>query len=284
MHEQITFGGTATYDDLGLVIVGEPKLEPPEVKAEMVDVPGGDGSIDLSEFSGDVRYGDREMEFELLLTQRDPQALERERTDLMRTFHGQRAQFTLSWDPGYTYTGRAAFNELPNSYRHSIGKLVVRADPYKYGGRQTWHVNAAGGVAVIIPCGRRRWCPTFQVERETLVSHNGTGWLIPPGTSKVTELYLDPGDNLLVLNTDPDYGSEVLNDYAGSTLADIADQYTRIYAWAAGSSPRQVPLTLNDLAGDTWADYAGMRLIELVHDADSDPSYGVYIQTEIYEL
>ena len=57
-----------------------------------------------------------------------------------------------------------------------------------------------------------------------------------------------------------------------------------LFQVAAGTSPRQVPLVLNDLAGDTWADYAGMRLVELVHDADLDPTYGIYIQTEIYEL
>lgn len=284
MNESVTFAGVDTLADLGLMVLEGVELSPPEVKEVTVDIPGGDGFIDLSAFSGDVRYGERKMSIPVLLVSDTNEGLEREKTDLMRTFHGQRAPFTLSWDPGYTYTGRAAFEDFALVGHRMTATLNITADPYKYGGTQTWYVNAAGGVAVIIPCGRRKWCPTFQVERDTLVTHNGQSWTVPPGASKVTELYLDPGDNLLILNSDPGYGSEMLNDYAGSTLADIADQYTRIYAWAAGSSPRQVPLTLNDLAGDTWADYAGMRLVELVHDADADPTYGVYIQTETYEL
>lgn len=284
MHEQITFDGTATYDDLGLVIVGTPKLEPPEVKTDMVEIPGGDGSIDLSEFSGDVRYGDRVMEFQMLLTAQDPDGIEREKTRLSRMFHGQRADFQLSWDPGYTYTGRAIFGEYPNVYRHSILTLSITAEPYKYGGTETWRVNAAGGVAVIIPCGRRRWCPTFQVERETLVSHKGEGWRIPAGTSRITDLYLDPGDNVLVINTDPDYGAATWNDYAGQTWAQLHEAHRRWYDVAAGDSPRQVPLTWSDLSGTTWADHDPKRWVELVHDSSEDASYTAYIQTEIYDL
>lgn len=284
MNESITFGGVDTLADLGLRITEGVETNPPEVKTVTVDIPGGDGSIDLSEFNGDVRYNDRTMTFPLLMQAASNADMSRVKTDLARTFHGQRDAFTLSWDPGYTYTGRASISGFETVGHTAVMTLEITADPYKYGGTQTWHVNAAGGVAVIIPCGRRRWCPTFQVQRDTLVSFKGTGWTIPPGASRITDLYLDPGDNLLVLNSDPDYGAQTWNDYTGMTLADVADVYRYLFQVAAGTSPRQVPLTLNDLAGDTWADYAGMRLIELVHDADSDPSYGVYIQTEIYEL
>lgn len=261
-----------------------PELSPPEPKYDLVEIPGGDGSIDLTEATGDVRYSDRMMKFDFLMTGRTPDGIEVEKTDVSRKFHGVRSPFTLSFDPGYTYTGRASVTEYPNAYHGATMTLEITADPYKYGGRQTWYVNAAGGIAVIIPCGRRRWCPTFQVQRDTLVSHNGQGWLIPPGASKITDLYLDPGDNLLILNSDPGYGISAWTDFTGMTWAELAAQYPRWYQVNAGGSPRQTALTWADLSGDTWADFDGKRWIELMHDADDDPSYGVYIQTEIYEL
>lgn len=284
MNESVTFAGVDTLADLGLRILQGVELSPPEVKEVTVDIPGGDGFIDLSAFSGDVRYGERKMSIPVLLTGSDNEGLEREKTDLMRTFHGQRAPFTLSWDPGYTYTGRAAFEDFALVGHRMTATLNITADPYKYGGTQTWYVNAAGGVAVIIPCGRRKWCPTFQVERDTLVTHNGQSWTVPPGASKVTELYLDPGDNLLILNSDPGYGISAWTDFTGMTWAELAARYPRWYQVNAGGSPRQTALTWADLSGDTWADFDGKRWIELMHDADDDPSYGVYVQTETYEL
>ena len=284
MNESITFNGFNTLDDLGLVMTRSPEMSPPEPKYDLVEIPGGDGSIDLTEATGDVRYSDRLMKFGFLMTGRTPGGIEVEKTDISRKLHGIRSDFTLSFDPGFTYTGRASVTEYPNQYHGATCEIEITANPYKYGGRQTWYINAAGGVAVIIPCGRRRWCPTFQVQRDTLVTHNGTGWTIPPGASKITDLYLDPGDNLLIINTDPDYGLTVWNDLAGETWATLSAQYRRWYQVAAGSTPAQVSIYWTDMSGDTWGDYPDTRWIELVHDADNDPSYGAYIQTEIYEL
>lgn len=284
MNESVTFGGVDTLADLGLRILQDVETPPPEVKDVTVDIPGGDGSIDLSEFSGDVRYSDREMSIPVLLASSGSEALEREKTQLLRTFHGQRADFTLSWDPGFTYTGRMSVGDFERYGARATAVLSIVADPYKHGGTETWRVNAAGGVAVVIPCGRRRWCPAFQVERETLVSFEGTGWRIPAGTHRITDLYLRPGDNVLVINTDPDYGTATWNDYAGQTWAQLHEAHRRWCDVAAGDSPRQVSLTWADLAGTTWADHATKRWVELVHDSDEDPTYTAYIQTERYEL
>lgn len=284
LTDSITFGGVNTLDDLGLRLIEVPELEPPGVKSVVVNIPGGDGSIDLSEFSGDVRYEQREMSFRFIMAANDRDGIEREKTAIARALHGQRAGFQLSWEPGFTYTGRAEITEYPDEYKRGFVELHIAADPYKFGGTETWYINAAGGVAVVIPCGRRRWCPTFQTQRETLVSYNGKSWTLPPGTSKITELFLEPGNNILIINSDPGYSVKVMDDYAALTMADLQEQYTRLYRVAAGDVPRQTPLVLSDIATDTWADYATKRIIELTNDADEDPTYGVYIQTQIYEI
>lgn len=281
--ESITFAGYDT-SALGLTLLSDPELAPPEPKYDLVDIPGGDGSIDLTEATGDVRYSDREMRFTFLMASDTPSEIEREKTDLMRKFHGVRSDFTLSFDPGYVYRGRAAVQSFSNAYHGSTFDLAITAEPYKYGGTQTWIVNAAGGVSVVIPCGRRRWSPIIEVSRETVVSFEGQGWTLPPGASRIADLWLRPGDNVLIINTQPGYGSTTWADYSGSTWADLHAMHTHWYEAAAGNSPRQVPLTWADIQTDSWADYPDTRWVELVHDAGSDPDYSAFVQTEIYEI
>lgn len=48
----------------GLILIDGYKLDPPEVKKYEVDIPGGDGVIDLTDsLLGDTAYKNREIEF-----------------------------------------------------------------------------------------------------------------------------------------------------------------------------------------------------------------------------
>ena len=51
----IRFGGLHSYDDLGLVL-GKKELGAPAVKDYKTDVPGADGSLDQTEFFGELPF------------------------------------------------------------------------------------------------------------------------------------------------------------------------------------------------------------------------------------
>lgn len=65
MYHSITFGTKNTWDDWHLIPKTRPLFNPPPVKTKFVEVPGGDGSLDLSvALTGRPMYGNRTGSFE----------------------------------------------------------------------------------------------------------------------------------------------------------------------------------------------------------------------------
>ena len=195
--------------DMGLVVLDGFELPLPEPKTYLVDVPGSDGLIDLTEFAGDIAYQPRSQTFTLAavgLTDRTAQVLQ---TRLARLVHGRRKTFALGQDHGWTYTGRLALGTPSHDSGTTVWTwpLTVTADPYKTRDDSplTWLINAAGGVTLKLPVGRRRVCPTIQVRRTTLVSHGGRTWTLQPGASRIRDLWLSIGDDEMTINTCPEY-------------------------------------------------------------------------------
>lgn len=282
MHDEIFIDGVGTWTDLGLELLMSPEMDPPEVITHYVDIPGGP-PLDLSEAYGDVAYGHREQVYELLLSARSPSAIEREKTRLSRLFHGRACDFTLSWDPGYTYHGRWTIDEYHNDRRAGTVKLHVVADPYKTAGEVTFRINGAGGVRVRLPSGRCRVQPTIELYRQSVVSYEGRTWRLDPGTWRLEDLWFHLGDNVLCVDTTPEYSHATLDTYRDDTLqAHASEMLARL---AAGSEPLQEPTVLSEIATQQLWDIEAARLIDLCHPVSTvDDSYNVYCQYPIKEL
>lgn len=146
MHTKgITFGNYHSYRDFGLIL-SEKTIGAPTPKTELIDIPGGDGVLDLTEFFGEVKYNNRTLTFEF--STKVPQA------EFMPLFsrvqnalHGQKMHITLDEDPEWYYIGRLSVSEWKAEKR--IGKLTVTADcePFKY--RMTSQVVNLAGVNLL---------------------------------------------------------------------------------------------------------------------------------------
>jgi hypothetical protein len=53
----ITFGSLHSYDDLKLILNSK-EIGSPETKVNKIDIPGGDSSLDLTDFFGEPKYED----------------------------------------------------------------------------------------------------------------------------------------------------------------------------------------------------------------------------------
>lgn len=281
MADQIFIDGEGTYDTYGLILT-EASEEPPEPKIYTVDVPGGDGQIDLSEFGGDLVYSNRNMTYTFLLTSREKSKIEGEKTKLSKLWHGKNLPFTLSWDTGYTYTGRITIDKYPNNYRYGTITLKISAKPYKFYKIRTLLVNAAGGVTVSIENGRKRVCPTIEVQHTTLVAFEGETYTLEPGTYKIKDLWFRGGTNEMVLNSYPEYNYATWEYYTGKIWADYADKLLSVLC--AGDQPLQAYDRWINYSGKTWWDLEGKTWMDLSHPATSGDKYSVYIQYDIYEL
>ena len=127
----VTFDGKHSYWDWGLLLKTFPVVSPPEPKTKVVEVPGTDAVIDLTQvLTGNVHYKQREIRCHFTLPcNRDK--WETVYTEILNHLHGKSIEIILDDDNEYAYTGRAQVSSWEPS-QHCVD-VVITADvaPYK---------------------------------------------------------------------------------------------------------------------------------------------------------
>ena len=187
-----------------MVLLDGYTLEPPEPKTYTVDIPGGNGVIDLTEaLTGDVAYKNRKQEFTFAII--DVKNFEKVKTEVSNFLHGRAFDYTMTMDPGYTYHGRFSVD----SYSHEayanglLGqfKIKVDADPYKLKEHCAYRLNATGGKLYHFESGRRPVHPTVECTQPTWFTWNGKEQLVPAGTYRLNDVVFTDGINELYVNS-----------------------------------------------------------------------------------
>lgn len=126
-----------SYVDFGLYLEEPVQVSAPAPNTYMLDVPGRNGSLDLTESAiGGVTYKDREMVFRFLCRKR--------RTEwnsvyhsLLNAIHGKHCKIVCSDDPNYYYEGRVIVNKWENNGDMAFPEVVATVRPYKTKIRET---------------------------------------------------------------------------------------------------------------------------------------------------
>ena len=103
----VLFGNKHSYKDWGLLLTERPVISPPAVKTTYVDIPGANGSLDLTEvMSHDVKYKDRDIKcsFHVLADRKNWHDIY---SNIQDYLHGQKLKVILDEDPCYYYEGRS---------------------------------------------------------------------------------------------------------------------------------------------------------------------------------
>lgn len=87
-------------------LLTQKNISQPEPKDYIVEVPGRNGSVDLTESMGGVRYGDREVEFVLLPIEGDYSQRMKNYYELVRFIHGKVNDIEEPDRPGEILRGR----------------------------------------------------------------------------------------------------------------------------------------------------------------------------------
>ena len=190
----MTVGGVNTYSDLGLVMEVE-ELAPPSVKEYKVDVPGGNGCINLTKaLTGETSYDNRSMEFKLTM-ESATEDFERVKTLVSNMWHGQEFDFQLSFDPDYTYHGWFSVDSYSRQMNLKQITVKVDAEPYKrkYNPVQTF--NAVTGVIAYPISGRKTVQPKMEFSDDTIVIFDGVRYEMPEGTYTMNDVWFTEGGN-----------------------------------------------------------------------------------------
>lgn len=139
----IVFGNLHSYRDLNMILTHK-TIGTPTPKTNMLDIPGGDGMLDMTEFFGEVKYSNRPITYEFSTAipyEQFPAFFSR----VQNALHGQKVPIVDDEDPGYYYMGRLTVSEF--QAKRAIGVLAINCDcePFKYKARETVILHSFAG-------------------------------------------------------------------------------------------------------------------------------------------
>lgn len=132
MIQSITFGDKNTWDDWKILPEERPVFAPPKPKTTYIDIPGGNGALDLSEsLTGYPIYENRTGSFKFRVMNDYVEWHERY-TEIMEHLHGRCMNAILADDPNYFYRGRFSVDAWESGDTWSLITIGYTVDPYKW--------------------------------------------------------------------------------------------------------------------------------------------------------
>ena len=196
----IWFDSTHSYNDLNLLL-SSVDIPPATAKTNYVDIPGGDGSVDLTEALGEVKFKDRECAFTFTVFPQDD--FEVKKRQVSNLLNGKRCRIMLDKDPGYYWEGRCTINEYASD--KNIHQIVAGATvaPYKLKNGQTVVTVPAGeAVAKTLINGRMTVVPTITCTANVTIVFGGNTFNLNPGTHTLPEFELRQGENRVTVTSE----------------------------------------------------------------------------------
>ena len=197
----ITFGSLHSYDDLKLILNSK-EIGSPEVKVNKVDIPGGDSSLDLTDFFGEPKYEDLTHKFSFSTIVPQAQFLSLFST-VKNALHGKKMRIILDDDPLFYYMGRINVASFTNEKNIGIISIECDCEPYKYKLEKTKVSTAISGTkAIVLTNGRKRAVPEVTVATESslnIVFQGSNVWDLGTGSYTLPELELVEGENTVTV-------------------------------------------------------------------------------------
>ena len=195
----VRFGNYHSYDDFSLIL-SQKTIGAPSPKTETIDIPGGDGVLDLTEFFGETKYNNRNLSFEFssIVPQSD---FINQFSHIQAALHGQKMRIILDESPEWYYTGRISVSEL--KAEKSVGKLTIDCDcePYKTKLSETVVTAAVNGPAtVILTNSKKIVVPTIDITGEVQLTFGENFYTLAAGRYDLPAVQLANGENTILLD------------------------------------------------------------------------------------
>ncbi len=201
----VYFNDIHSFYDLDLILSAV-EVTPAIPKTTYVDIPGADGSLDLTEAHGEVKYSDRTITATLTMnpaSDLSEAAWEEKKTEVSNRLNGLACKITLDKDPEFYWLGRCTVDSYKSNKR--IRQFVVSAKvrPYKYRQTETVVSFALTGdeTTVTIRNGRKSVCPEITCTNDgATIAFNGITHEFNAGTHKFLDIRLVEGNNQISID------------------------------------------------------------------------------------
>ena len=221
------------------------KDEAPEPKYYIVDIPGGDSVIDLTEsLNGDVVYNRGKHRFQFAYlgggSESDEETwddahYQKHKTRVKNALHGRRFEYRLSFDEPYVHTGRFAVKFDDDEFSETYGTVTVEVDrePYKSKGTETVAGNMSNGVMLSIMSGRKLVQPTIEFTEDAILVACGKRYEVPAGSYTFHDVWLKSGVNEIFAMSQNHRSRITYEELSNYTYRDIVTK-RRIFEWMNG--------------------------------------------------
>lgn len=130
-----------TWDNWHLIPSSRPSVTRPNVNYKYVDIPGRDGSLDISDYLvGRPTYSDCSGSFEFYVAN-DYGDWAARKAEISSFLDGRKMKLYLEDDPQYYYVGRFFAKDWKSGANFSTITIDYRVEPYKYkasNGEKVW--------------------------------------------------------------------------------------------------------------------------------------------------
>lgn len=218
MYHSITLGDKNTWDDWHLIPKSRPLFNPPSVKTNYIEIPGGDGSLDLTTaLAGRPVYKNRTGSWEFYVENgfKDWAVLY---SEIMTYLHGKKLKAILEDDPDYYYEGRFAVNAWKSDPNWSIITIDYEVAPYKRsliaaGNDWLWdtfnfetdvirsyeNLPVSGSLTVVVVGDSMPVPPIIVASTAGMtVIYNGDTYNLNKGSNHISELTIQEGENTFI--------------------------------------------------------------------------------------
>lgn len=187
--------GTYHSFDMFKLILNSKEIEIPEIKKNQIDIPGGDGSVDMTSFFGEPKYKNRELKLDFTINSSviDPYEAY---ILVLSLLHGTNRKIIFDDDSGFYYQGTIHVGEY--KWKKGIATLSITCDcePFKNEIVETVVSSSVNGTKKIsLYNTRKHVTPIITADTEFLFKYDGIYYQGFEGTFTIPEIELKDGRN-----------------------------------------------------------------------------------------
>lgn len=199
MFKGIYFDDVHSYHDLNLILA--PFVPTPaEPKENYIEIAGGDGSLDLTEGLGEVKYKDRTFDFTFSVNPSDTKTFDEKVTQVSNALNGKKCKITLDRDPNYYWEGRCKVDKYAQNKALKQISIKATVRPYKLKQNETVASFSltTSETQITLKNGRKSVVPEITcTNNNTKVVFGNSTETLSAGTHKLLGIYLKEGNNIL---------------------------------------------------------------------------------------
>ena len=195
----VKFGDKHSYYEWGLIL-SKKEIQSPNPKVNQIDIEGGDGVLDLTDFFGGVNYENRSLSFEFKKMDIVQDGFLALYSLVLNTIHGKKMRIVLDDDPLNYYFGRVTINEWKSDKKMGVIVVEVDAEPYKYKLYETVVSQTVNGSStVVLMNSRKTVVPTIDITGNINLTFGTNYYALTEGRYILPAVQLIEGANTVLL-------------------------------------------------------------------------------------